>query len=303
MPPGRANSAEQNGSPSRLAQFWKTTNAPDYFGFIGLMLGWILIDTLVTPFHRMFAINDLRISFPHTEHERVPVSWNFAYALFLPLGVLIVYNLFARSSLVKHEATYLSFAISVTLTQFLVDLIKNAVGRPRPDLLARCQPAAQTRPNTLVTIDVCTAPNDETLQDGWRSFPSGHSSFSFAGLGFLSLFLAGQLRIFNHSAGKRDLSRDLMCLLPVLGALLIAISRCEDYRHDVYDVSVGSIIGITIAYWSYRRHWPKLSSPACDEPQPPPSPESPPGWQRVRDEEEAVTAATSHGYPLDERIS
>ncbi len=74
------------------------------------------------------------------------------------------------------------------------------VGRPRPDLLARCKPTPGTPTSTLVAIDVCTETDHHTLHDGWRSFPSGHSSFSFAGLGFLSLFFAGQMRVFAHSS-------------------------------------------------------------------------------------------------------
>lgn len=225
---------------------------------------------------------------------------NFVYALFVPLGVLIAYNVLTRAPGTKHEATYLPLLISITLTSFITDIIKNAVGRPRPDLLARCRPAADTQPNVLVTIDVCTAPDGHTLQDGWRSFPSGHSSFSFAGLGFLSLFLAGQLHIFRYSTGGRDLTRALVCLCPLIGAALVAISRCEDYRHDVYDVCIGSALGMTIAYWSYRRHWPHLSSPVCDEPHPRPGTETPSGWQRLRDEE-AVGASVGFAYHLGDR--
>lgn len=229
-----------------------------------------------------------------------PIALMFVYALFIPLGILIVYNIITRASPAKHEVTYLSFLISIVLTSFITDIIKNAVGRPRPDLLDRCKPGTGVAANTLVNIDVCTAPDGHTLQDGWRSFPSGHSSFSFAGLGFLSLFLAGQLHIFRYAAGGRDLSRALLCLFPLIGAALIAISRCEDYRHDVYDVCVGSVLGMTIAYWSYRRHWPRLSSKDCDEPYPRPGVDTQPGWQRVRDEEEGGPRRTDVGFEMNE---
>ncbi|KAL4722461.1 hypothetical protein ACLX1H_010337 [Fusarium chlamydosporum] len=222
---------------------------------------------------------------------------NFVYALFIPLGVLIAFNIVTRAPAAKHEVTYLSFLISIVLTSFITDIIKNAVGRPRPDLLDRCQPAVGTKANTLVTIDVCTREDGHILQEGWRSFPSGHSSFSFAGLGFLSLFLAGQLHVFRYSAGGRDLSRALVCLLPLVGAGLIAISRCEDYRHDVYDVCVGSALGMSIAYWSYRRHWPRLSSQKCDEPYPRPGVDTQPGWQRITDDEEAARG-TDVGFEM-----
>jgi diacylglycerol diphosphate phosphatase/phosphatidate phosphatase len=214
---------------------------------------------------------------------------NFVYALFIPLGVLVATNLAMRASGVKHEATYLSFLIAITMSAVLTDILKNAVGRPRPDLLARCQPGADAPRDRPVDIAVCTTdPGSHLLQDGWRSFPSGHSSFSFAGLGFTALFFAGQLRVFRPDGG-RDLSRSLICLAPLVGAALIAISRCEDYRHDVYDVCFGSALGIVVAFWSYRRHWPALTSPRCHEPHPHPAvvADSPQGWQRVRDEEEA----------------
>lgn len=213
---------------------------------------------------------------------------SFVYSLFVPLLVLIACNLIFKSPVAKHEVTYLSFGISIVLSGVITDIVKNAVGRPRPDLLSRCQPSSDTKENTLVTIDVCTQADGYKLQDGWRSFPSGHSSFAFAGLGFLSLFLAGQLHVFRYSTGGRDLSRTLAFLAPLIGAVVIAISRCEDYRHDVYDVCTGSILGMTVAYWSYRRHWPALSSSTSDEPHPPPGHDAQqPGWHRVRDAEEA----------------
>lgn len=232
----------------------------------------------------------------------------------------------------KHHVAVLGLAIGMILTTFLTDVVKNTVGRPRPDLLARCQPKAGTPHDQLVSIEVCTETGHHRLHDGWRSFPSGHSSFSFAGLGYLSLFLAGQMRIFAHghhnagnstisSAGgggigegsahsigehteklvRGDLVRSLLCLAPLLGATMIAISRCQDYRHDVYDVCVGALLGWTVTYWSYRRYWPRLSSSRCDEPY-----TGPPGaddygnnrYSRVRDEEERVGSRQNVGYEL-----
>ena len=67
---------------------------------------------------------------------------------------------------------------------------------------------------------------------------------------------------------RSDLSRVLLCLAPLIGAALIAISRLEDYRHDVWDVTCGSLLGISMAYFSYRRYYPSLRSTVCDEPYP-----------------------------------
>lgn len=67
---------------------------------------------------------------------------------------------------------------------------------------------------------------------------------------------------------RTDLARVLLALAPLIGAALIAISRLEDYRHDVYDVTIGSALGMLIAYFSYRRYYPALKSPQCDTPYP-----------------------------------
>lgn len=94
----------------------------------------------------------------------------------------------------------LSFFTGGFLTTFITDLIKNAVGRPRPDLLDRCQAMAGTPIDILVDVAVCTQQNKHKLDEGFRSFPSGHSSMAFAGLGFLSLWLAGQLGTAKRGA-------------------------------------------------------------------------------------------------------
>ena len=86
--------------------------------------------------------------------------------------------------------TVLGLAISVVLTTFLTDVVKNAVGRPRPDLIARCKPKEGTPEHKLVNVEVCTETDHHVLHDGWRSFPSGHSSLAFSGLGFLALYVS-----------------------------------------------------------------------------------------------------------------
>ncbi|KAL8910372.1 MAG: hypothetical protein Q9171_004326 [Xanthocarpia ochracea] len=259
---------ERDGLLGSVSRFWQRSYAADYTGFLLLALGYTFILTIAEPFHRMFSLDNIAIQFPHAKVERVPVRYNILYSGVVPLIIILISTLLIHPSKSpnryhKAHVTGLGLLISLILTSFITDVIKNAVGRPRPDLLARCKPAKGTPAHQLVTIDVCTEKDHHTLHDGWRSFPSGHSSFAFSGLGYLSLFLAGQLHIFRPHT---DFSRVLLALAPLIGAALIAISRCEDYRHDVYDVTVGSILGISIAYFSYRRYYPSLKSRGCDTP-------------------------------------
>jgi membrane-associated phospholipid phosphatase len=63
---------------------------------------------------------------------------------------------------------------------------------------------------------------------------------SFAGLGFLSFYIAGKLRIFDE---RGFVYKPLLALLPLLGATLVAISRVYNYRHHWEDVTIGSAAG------------------------------------------------------------
>ena len=90
---------------------------------------------------------------------------------------------------------------------------------------------------------------------------------------------------------RTDLPRVLLALAPLIGAALIAISRCEDYRHDVYDVTVGSTLGMLIAYFSYKRYYPGLKSTYCDVPYPNWADTATiNGYGKIRDAEERIAS-------------
>jgi diacylglycerol diphosphate phosphatase/phosphatidate phosphatase len=220
----------------------------------------------------------------------------FLYSIGIPFAVVLIALIVFRASSHKFHVSLLGLAISLVLASSLTNLAKNAIGRPRPDFLDRCKARPGTPQGSLVGIEVCTETNAHTLQDGWRSFPSGHSSFAFSGLGYLALWGAGQLHVFRPHA---NLLRGLLCLLPIVAAAGIAISRLEDYRHDPYDVSAGSLLGIIVAYASYRRYFPTLKSGVCDSPIPRRSDSMP----LKHDEEVAVNRETGDFELADDEAS
>ncbi|KAK3173840.1 hypothetical protein Dsin_033222 [Dipteronia sinensis] len=242
----------------------------------------------------MFSLDDRSKLYPHAIIQRVSAGENILYAGVGPLVVIVLWALIFRQGFHKSHVTILGLFISLLLTSLLTDIVKNAVGRPRPDLIARCKPAPGTPGHELVTIDVCTETDHHTLHDGWRSFPSGHSSFAFSGLGYLALLIAGQFQIFRPG---KDLTRTLIFFAPLIGAALIAMSRLADYRHDVYDVTAGSILGMSIAYFSYRRYYRRLRHPKCYEPYPSPSDV---GSRRNDEEHRAVRVEDFELDDLDE---
>jgi len=91
---------------------------------------------------------------------------------------------------------------------------------------------------------------------GFRSFPSGHSSASFAGLFFLSLYLAAKLHVLDQ---RGEVWRTFIVLIPTLAASMIAGSRIIDARHHPFDVLFGSALGIVCGWAAYRQYFPPVS--------------------------------------------
>ncbi|KAF2866773.1 PAP2 domain-containing protein [Massariosphaeria phaeospora] len=179
----------------------------------------------IKPFHRPFSPVDLSISYPFEHNETIP-TWLLAVtALAIPAAIIMLVclvfvpgpttsrgtpkSLIWRRKIWEWNTGWMGLALSLATAFMITQGMKLLFGKPRPDLLARCQPdlsrIQQTAVNTigrdfnplwvLVTSDICTNLDDDILQDGFKSFPSGHSSFSWAGLLYLTLFLASKFSV------------------------------------------------------------------------------------------------------------
>lgn len=214
------------------------------------------------PFQRQFYINDLTISHPYTHDERVNNRVLVLYSLVVPIVCIIAVWALLADKRHKWYLLYISLLgllLSWSLNFLFTNYIKNWIGRLRPDFLSRCEPKEGLPKDTLFNaIDACTTQNTERLLEGFRTTPSGHSSESFSGLGYLYLWLSGQLITGYPQTG---IWRKIVSFLPVLGAMLIALSRTQDYRHHFIDVFIGSIVGSFFGYFIYRRYFPALDDP------------------------------------------
>ncbi|WWC92173.1 uncharacterized protein L201_007127 [Kwoniella dendrophila CBS 6074] len=215
---------------------------------------------------REFSLTDISIQHSHAIHERVPPNLLAFISVGIPLLVLVpISALISRNGWDVHNSV-LGLVMSYTMTGVITQIVKMSVGRPRPDLIARCMPAPGSTDHPvfgLSTIDICTNTNLIVLNDGFKSFPSGHSSLSFAGLGFLTLYLAGKMHL-GDVRGHR--TRAWFALSPLIGGMMVAISRTEDNRHHWQDVLVGSLLGMAIAWVSYRTYYPRMSHRHCHLP-------------------------------------
>lgn len=258
--------------------------APDWTITILLAVVFFALND-VHGFRREFSVNDETIRFPFAVHERVPDIALYFIAIVAPLVIQLVVNLLTVRSFWDYHCSALGLILGIVITGAITQFTKITVGRPRPDLLARCMPIPGSSDPTfgLSSDAICTNTNTAIMIDGWRSFPSGHSSLSHAGLGFLSYYLAGKMHLFDTRGYTH---KAWISVTPIFGAILVAISRTMDYRHHWQDVIAGAILGLAVSYFAYRQYFPSLSSSISHKPYPP----------RVRREEElpTVNRATDH---------
>lgn len=128
----------------------------------------------------------------------------------------------------------LGLLLALSLTTSCTQIIKVSVGRPRPDMLERCVPVHNPVVSHAVDLSSsCSADlSSYQLIDGFRSFPSGHSSTAWAGLGFLFFYGSGKFKSFKRPVEGSRL-KSLVVFLPLFLATWISISRTMDYRHHV----------------------------------------------------------------------
>lgn len=162
-----------------------------------------------TPSTRPFSLSDPSISFPFQTKTKISTGLLIGLSILFPLVMCLVLCLFVptastpsssgwrRKAYAANKAV-LGLGLSIALALLFTDSLKNLLGKPRPDMLSRCQPIIDRRKlpqgstigEGLYTWNICTtkprngmASNE--LRDGFRSFPSGHASSTFSSQAFL----------------------------------------------------------------------------------------------------------------------
>lgn len=169
--------------------------------------------------------------FPYTEHEAVPawllvlLNCGVPIAVIFLISILLVpghtvprgtpQSLVWKRKLWELHVGWLGLALALSSVWFVTNGMKNLFGKPRPDALDRCNPdldnwtqyivggenvGASGGYHRLVSADICRGMTDHEdaqgiLEDGFRSYPSGHASSAAAGLIYLSLFIASKFAI------------------------------------------------------------------------------------------------------------
>jgi len=222
-----------------------------------------------SPFQKYLVPDTIwRYSYPYVENS-IP-SWALpVIGIFAPLVVIYVLQKTnaGRSSCEARRAAA-GLCLAVALGFAVTNGIKNGVGNFRPDFVARCWPDGKVAWDTPGR-PACTG-SAKKIIEGRKSFPSGHTSMAFSGLGFLAIYLAQTLQVFDAPDPRRQsMVRVAATLAPLAFAMYVGLSRIQDYWHHSEDVIVGAIIGLGSAALAYCQKQPCGGGPAPDNPMTP----------------------------------
>lgn len=209
-----------------------------------------IVLNIIHPFYR-FVGKDMMTDLKYPMKENTVPVWAVPiYSVLLPILVFTFFYFRRRDVHDLHHAI-LGLLFAVLITGVITDAIKDAVGRPRPDFFWRCFPDGVDNYDTWG--DVICHGKDKDIKEGHKSFPSGHASWSFAGLGFLALYMTAKIKVFDRSGHVAKLC---ILFLPLLMASLVAVSRVDDYWHHWQDVFAGGILGLFVATMCYLQFFP-----------------------------------------------
>ncbi|KOC17893.1 diacylglycerol pyrophosphate phosphatase [Aspergillus flavus AF70] len=277
------------------------------------ILDWIVVIVLaavggilykITGNQHAFSLGDPNISYP-LYSDTFSITVVGILALAVPAVIIMVLSLLiptstitasghgtrglspTKSRLWEWHTGWLGLCLSLAGAFFVVSGLKDIVGKPRPDFLARCNPdlsnisahlagglgLRREGAAVLVRASICQNTDAAVIKDGFAAFPSGHSSFAWAGLLYLSLWLCAKFAIIppSHRTGHSALTRNgppaypltsrpaapplyllLIATIPVGLALCICATRYSDYMHAGWDIMSATIIGIFFACLSFR---------------------------------------------------
>lgn len=266
-----------------------------------------------------FSLIDPDISYP-SRPETVPVPALLVVSIIAPGVIIFIVCMLLvpeRTAARNHSVSlqwrrkcwewntgWMGLGLAVAGAYMVTEGLKDLVGKPRPDFLARCDPdlslisqytvsgLGSLVDNAPIMVDsgICRNQSNFVRNKGFAAWPSGHASFSWAGMLYLTFFLCAKFAISIPYLAPRLYSREvnfasdephhhrresdvghrhekfplrnqaaappvyllILAFVPIGVASFITVSRWSDYRHAGFDVISGAILGSFFAWFGFR---------------------------------------------------
>lgn len=230
--------------------------------FVLFVVGFVVVEYVTTPFERHLtprALDDVK--YPFDRHNTVPPWLVPIYGLVLPVVLAVVYHAMMNCEIREFHDLVFGALINLAITAAATGFLKETLGRPRPNFFERCygdtystaEPFDHDNPFDQLNPPDCTNPNKAEVAEGRRSFPSGHSSWAMCSMFYITLFLIGKMRVFD---GRGHVWKLVVSLVPTWLAIVIGITRIDDYMHHWTDVVAGWLLGMLVATMIYLMYYP-----------------------------------------------
>lgn len=213
-----------------------------------LVIAFILLEVYASPHIRPLSLDDASIQYPLLPNI-VPTGVMLVGSFILPPAVYALAS-WGTVTIGGMIPVLMATLESNLITMVATDMIKFAVGRPRPYFASVC--VDYSPPDTSMCTgspELSDEENEARIAEGRVSFPSGHSSISFSAGVLASLFL---LALWRKGRVTRNMTVFLIiAMVPIALATYVAVSRLIDYHHHYADVIGGSLLGAGIASFVY----------------------------------------------------
>ncbi len=192
--------------------------------------------------------------------EQVPSNYLIGGAAILILGTTAT-DLAVTGDLHRSNALVLGGLEALMGTVLVTEVFKLSFGRLRPDFRDRYLHAACGGAVDVPTGLDCSTVDDSLnisrrdLEEGMKSFVSGHSSSAFAMATFTSWWLGSTLVWADDAPAWGPAVGTLGMGGLMAGAGYVAATRLSDDKHHPEDVIVGGLVGATVASTVWLTHF------------------------------------------------
>ncbi|KAJ3371221.1 Phospholipid phosphatase 3 [Kappamyces sp. JEL0680] len=167
--------------------------------------------------------------------EIVAYSWVLAFGVVVPVVLFAALDwYYFHTTMLEIVVQLLDYCFGFFVMLLVTEFFKVTVGRLRPDFLDRCQPDPATQ--------LCTG-NPKVVQEGRKSFLSGHTSTAF--------YIAIYMIIWMHRRWRKyakPITKPLVAawVFLFLLAAYVGVSRIQQFVHHPTDVIAGALLGTVV---------------------------------------------------------